>query len=132
MDNIFGVRLKALRMEKGYTQRTLAEKLGISPSAVGMYEQGRREPDNKTIIKLCRIFDVSGDYLIGTSDSDGQQNSVEVSEVFDEFTRKLSEQEGLMFDGILLNNEDRRKIIDAIKVVAAIARQQHKTALGNE
>ena len=127
-----GSRIRELRKRAGMTQSELASKLGVSPSAVGMYEQGRREPDNKIIIKLCRIFDVSGDYLIGTSDSDGQQNSVEVSEVFDEFTRKLSEQEGLMFDGILLNNEDRRKIIDAIKVVAAIARQQHKTALGNE
>ena len=37
-----------------------------------------------------------------------------------------------MFDGVPLNNSDRMKIIDAIKVVAAIARQQHKSALGEE
>ena len=37
-------------------------------------------------------------------------------------------QDGLMCDGVPLNNEDRMKIIDAIKVVAAIARQQHKKA----
>lgn len=126
-----GSRIRELRKRAGMTQSELASRLGISASAVGMYEQGRREPDNKTIVKLCQLFEVSGDYLIGTSDSTASNGSVEVSEVFDEFTRKLSEQEGLMFDGILLNNEDRRKIIDAIKVVAAIARQQHKNALGN-
>ena len=59
MDNIFGKQLKELRTEKGYTQRTLAEKLGISPSAVGMYEQGRREPDNEMLSKLCYILETT-------------------------------------------------------------------------
>ena len=94
------------------------------------YEQGRREPDSTILLRLCSIFDVSVDYLLGNSDLQESGGNVEVSEVFDEFTRKLSQQEGLMFDGVPLNNEDRMKIIDAIKVVAAIALQQHKSALG--
>ena len=65
MDNIFGKQLKELRTEKGYTQRTLAEKLGISPSAVGMYEQGRREPDNEMLSKLCYILETTTDNLLG-------------------------------------------------------------------
>lgn len=130
MKNKMGKRIKELRKAHGLTQSELASRLGISASAVGMYEQGRREPDSTILLRLCGIFDVSGDYLLGNSDLENSAGSVEVSEVFDEFTRKLSQQEGLMFDGVPLNNEDRMKIIDAIKVVAAIALQQHKSALG--
>ena len=92
-----------------------------------MYEQDRREPDSRILSKLCEIFGVSGDYFIG-AEKESSDEGVEVSEVFDEFTRRLTMQDGLMFDGVPLNNEDRMKIIDAIKVVAAIARQQHKKA----
>lgn len=119
-----GSKIKQLRKQAGMTQSELAGRLGISPSAVGMYEQDRREPDSRILSKLCGIFGVSGDFFI-RSDKPGE-SSVEVSEVFDEFTRRLTTQEGLMFDGEPLNNEDRMKIIDAIKVVAAIATQQHR------
>ena len=46
-------------------QKEVAEALGISVSCYGGYEQGYREPDLKTLIKLCRFFDVSSDYLLG-------------------------------------------------------------------
>ncbi len=126
MKSRMGKRIRELRKASGMTQAELAAKLGVSSSAVGMYEQGRREPDSNIMRKLCTIFDVSGDYLLGQCELENHTGSMEVSEVFDEFTRKLSQQEGLMFDGVPLNHEDRMKIIDAIKVVAAIARQQHK------
>ncbi len=120
-----GSKIKQLRKQAGLTQSELAGRLGISPSAVGMYEQDRREPDSRILSKLCGIFGVSGDYFIG-SEKAVSESSVEVSEVFDEFTRRLTSEEGLMFDGVPLNSEDRMKIIDAIRVVAAIAQQQHR------
>jgi transcriptional regulator with XRE-family HTH domain len=46
------------------TQAALAKRLGVSPSAVGMYEQGRREPSYDILIALSREFDVTIDYLI--------------------------------------------------------------------
>lgn len=125
-----GTKIKNLRKRNGLTQSELASKLGISPSAVGMYEQDRREPDRRILGRLCEIFDVNGDYFIG-ADKDEYSGGIEVTEVFDEFTRRLTLQDGLMFDGVPLNNEDRMKIIDAIKVVAAIAKQQHKKAAGS-
>ena len=120
-----GSKIRQLRKQAGLTQSELAAKLGISPSAVGMYEQDRREPDGRILSKLCGIFGVRGDHFI-MSDKASPDGSIEVSEVFDEFTKRLTTEEGLMFDGVPLNNEDRMKIIDAIKVVAAIAKQQHK------
>lgn len=59
-----GLRIAALRREAGLSQAQLAQKLQISPSAMGMYEQGRREPSLQLIGELARIFRVSTDYLI--------------------------------------------------------------------
>lgn len=131
MKKSLGNKIKELRKQKQLTQSELAAMLRISPSAVGMYEQGRREPDSETLLKLCDIFNVSSDYLLGKEDVIKKENGcVEVSDVFDELTEKLMAQQGLMFDGTPLNDEDRMKIIDALKVVAAIARQQHKRSMG--
>ena len=59
-----GLRIAALRREAGLSQAQLAQKLQISPSAMGMYEQGRREPSLQLIGELARVLKVSTDYLI--------------------------------------------------------------------
>jgi len=58
---------KHLRIEKGYTQETLAKALGISRSAVGMYESGKRIPDSEDLEKFADFFNVDIDYLLGRS-----------------------------------------------------------------
>lgn len=57
-------RIIFLRKKTGISQADLARALRISPSTVGMYEQGRRIPDLETLIAMSRFFDVSLDYLI--------------------------------------------------------------------
>ena len=59
------LQLKRLRKTNRMTQQDVADRLDISASAVGMYEQGRREPDLATLVKLADIFGVSVDQLIG-------------------------------------------------------------------
>lgn len=61
--------LKRLREEKNMTQAELGKALEISPSAIGMYEQGRRTPDIPTLKKIASYFNVSLDYLLGSSTS---------------------------------------------------------------
>ena len=60
---MLGVRIAALRRQVGLSQSELAQQLQVSPSAVGMYEQGRREPSLETLVHMSRIFGVSLDYL---------------------------------------------------------------------
>ena len=64
MTELFGKRIAALRRAKGLNQKQLAEKLNISPSAIGMYEQGRREPSLALIVELSKILSVSTDFLL--------------------------------------------------------------------
>lgn len=63
----FGSILKNLRLSRNITQGELAAKLGISRSAVGMYETGGREPDFEMMEAIADIFNVDMDYLMGRS-----------------------------------------------------------------
>lgn len=64
----FCERLKSIRKECGMTQKDVYERLGISPNGYASYEQGRTEPSLETLIQLCRIFEISADYLLGLTD----------------------------------------------------------------
>ena len=60
--------LRELRTQKGLTQAELSKTLQVSASSIGMYEQGRREPDNETLGKIANYFNVTNDYLLGRTD----------------------------------------------------------------
>ena len=59
-----GMRISQLRREKNMTQRDLARALNVSPSAIGMYEQGRRQPSADLIVAICQEFSVSTQWLL--------------------------------------------------------------------
>lgn len=61
---MLGDRIALLRRGRGWSQTELARQLHISASAVGMYEQGRREPSLDGIVELSEAFGVSADYLL--------------------------------------------------------------------
>ncbi len=66
--NIFGSKLKELRLEKGLTQRALGEALGFCNQTVSFWESGQREPDLDALVKVAKYFDISVDYLLGNSE----------------------------------------------------------------
>jgi transcriptional regulator with XRE-family HTH domain len=61
---MLGERIAALRRARGLSQAELAVKLKISASAMGMYEQGRREPSAQMLVLLARELEVSTDFLL--------------------------------------------------------------------
>lgn len=61
---MLGARIASMRRNAGLSQSQLAKKLGISASAMGMYEQGRREPPLDIVIALSENLQVSTDYLL--------------------------------------------------------------------
>ena len=63
--------LRELRIQKGLTQAELSKALQVSASSIGMYEQGRREPDNETLGRIANFFNVTTDYLLGRTDEPG-------------------------------------------------------------
>lgn len=61
---MIGMRIALLRAGNGWSQAELARRIGVSASAVGMYEQGRREPSLDLVVRLANEFGVTTDYLL--------------------------------------------------------------------
>ena len=57
-------RIAVVRKSKGLTQEQLGELLGVSRQAVSKWESGQTVPDALTVAKLCRVLDVSADYVL--------------------------------------------------------------------
>ena len=73
---MIGQRIAALRKNAHLSQAELARILGVSPSAVGMYEQGRREPSAAGLVALAQVFGVTTDYLLTGKPSRPEDSAV--------------------------------------------------------
>ena len=60
--------LRKLWEAKGLTQPELAELFGSTQSAISNYESGTREPDISLLMRFAEYFDVTVDYLVGSTD----------------------------------------------------------------
>lgn len=67
MDNITdtSTRLKVLRIQKGYTQEEIANRLHVSRQAVSRWETGKSSPDIDNLTLLGEIYEVSVDEILG-------------------------------------------------------------------
>ncbi|WP_083122541.1 helix-turn-helix domain-containing protein [Megasphaera sp. DISK 18] len=109
----FSLLFKQLREQHGLTQYQLGQKLNISPSAIGMYEQGRRLPDIPILIKIASYFGTSLDYLLNNSVT---KNNLPVNSPKD--LNKFLQQTEIIFNGNIyhLMTEDRDIVIKALDV----------------
>ena len=67
-------RLKNLRLQNSFSQRTLAGRIGASQKSVDNWEKGVAEPSAVAIAKLADIFGCSADYILGREDEFGIVN----------------------------------------------------------
>lgn len=114
--NEFPQKLKKLRQSYGLTQAEAARRLGVSASTVGMYEQGRREPDLETTQKICELYNVTPDYLV----NEGFNAPAEIHDMINTLRARMRRSEGIMFDGVPVSEEDTEKIFDAMLLAARL------------
>ena len=60
-------RLKELREKAYITQEQVAEKIGIKREQYRRYENGTNEIKASHIIKFCKLYNITADYLLGLS-----------------------------------------------------------------
>lgn len=113
----FPAKLKNLRLQHGLTQMELAEKLKTSQSSITGWEQGRREPDFRTIQRIAEFFNVPMSALLPSEDNVTDDYVAAVAE-----SLHLNPKLRLLFDrSKYLSDSD----LDAvIAVVSAIKRER--------
>ena len=81
-------KLVNLRKSKGLSQEALAEKIGVSRHAVSKWERAESSPDTDKLIALSRLYDITLDDMVGSS-QDSFERKVEVSDNVEENSNKV-------------------------------------------
>ncbi|MBQ6043672.1 MAG: helix-turn-helix transcriptional regulator [Clostridia bacterium] len=61
-------RLRDLREDNDKTQKEIADLLGTSQTMYARYERGANEMPIRHLIRLCRYYKVSSDFILGLTD----------------------------------------------------------------
>ncbi len=104
-----GNKLRNLRENQGLLQKELADRLDISASTIGMYEQGRRQPDNDTLKKISQFFGVSIDYLLDNEIPNTNLKDNELKEI--EALKKALQKSGFLSGEEDLTDEELEKVM---------------------
>ena len=107
----FPNRLAQLRKQRGYTQETLAEAIGITKSQVYRYETGASQPTLEVIRKLALTLGVSSDQLI--FDEDERRPEERFARLLESLSRLDPDEQHVveeMIDGILLKHDAKRYV----------------------
>lgn len=67
---MIGERLQEIRRDNGDTQQSLAAKLSVSKPTIQSWELEKSSPSHEMLVTICRLYQVSSDYLLGLSDED--------------------------------------------------------------
>ena len=99
-----GQKIRAKRMERGWSQRDLAAKMHYSDhSTIGKIETGKVDIPQSRIVQFAEVLDVSIAYLMGWEEENGQKEKPpgdgELSEgqqALIEFARTVPEEKAEM------------------------------------
>ena len=96
-------RIKLLRKSRGFSQVRMADILGVTRSAVSMWEIDQSQPDGEMLVRIANLFGVSTDYLLGR---DAQTEKPAVSDELTDDERELLR----LYRG--LDEKGRKKAVD--------------------
>ncbi len=97
-----GNTIKSLRVRDNLTQDELAKYLAVSRSTIGMYEQGKREPNMEIMEKIADFFNVDMNYLLGIN-----KNLNKTEYYLDLKTQQMAQE--------ILENEELKALFDATR-----------------
>lgn len=114
----FGLRLKSLMKDKGFTQASLGNKIGITQGALQKCLSGRNYLEFATMMKVSKILGVSLDYLaFGDAEKPHIDDAeLAVLQALDEHTYKKSEEEILYLLSLVkhLQARSREEILEIV------------------
>ena len=102
---MIGDRLKEIRRDAKHHQSDLAALLNVSVPTIKSWEGEKSSPGHDMLVQICRLYNVSADYLLGLTDDDPflrKKKKERLSPENQEFLRKLE-------DLLLLDQERQAK-----------------------
>ena len=126
------VRLKELRQQNGYTQKELSKLVNYSQNLISTWESGTHESNNKALISLANIFNVSVDYLIGDENNIPKEIN---NSVYIKLTKHLSpNQQSYIKDNVNLDEPQAMQAnvyIKGLKKASGYYKKSYKLKLIN-
>lgn len=108
MKNEFPKKLTELRMQKGWSQKDAAAKLGISQALLSHYEKGIRECGLDFLIRAAELYSCTTDYLLGVSSTPRASSEPDA----DNITADLREYPSL--------SKSRQEVCDTLNILYSI------------
>lgn len=133
-----GEIIKKLRTEYGYSQKDLAALLNVAQNTISNWENGTREPDNKTLIKLSEIFNCTTDYLLGRTNIQNPYIPEEYSDKYKVNKHDMTQYEdfitqaGIFFMNDEIAEEDKEKLFRDISELFWKAKEMNKKKYGKK
>ncbi len=128
-EETIGERIRQLRKELHLTQAEFAEKIGLKPTAVLMYEKGSRKVTEQSLSLIVQNFGVNESWLrYGTGEIMQRTDETLLAQLADEY-HLSADQQVLVKSFLSLTSEQRASIVDAVCDAAAAiqrAREQRK------
>ena len=118
----FSTRIKLLRLKQGMSQAELAESIGVAVSIVGMYEQGRREPDFPTFLSMCIKLNTTPDYVLGL-EKRFKPKLFEIEALLSEFTEEMKNNNKLLCNGKRISKEARESLAISFFTALEVAKK---------
>ena len=98
-----GEKIRYLRIKSNLTSKELSRIINISESSISLYENDKRKPSIKLIIKMADFFNVSTDFLLGVSTNTLSElvkdTEADISTLLENIITLLSNQNYIIFDG---------------------------------
>ena len=99
-DNI-GKNIREVRLEKGFSQEELANRLNVSRQTISKWEVGESTPDMENLVAISELFEISLDELVLNKVPEEADTSAQV--VKSEFYSDIKEN--------VLTDENRKKVL---------------------
>lgn len=120
----FSDNLRMLRAKYKLSQQDIGEIVGLTSQAVSKWENDIAQPDNDSLIKLAKYFNVSIDFLLGIEKDDEEKgneaNSVRNNNKFDELEKLFKKNRDILTED---DEETIRFLIE--KRIRDIDKQNH-------
>lgn len=118
----FSERLKQMRIKSGFSQVEFAKAVNVSPSTIGMYEQGRRKPDLPTLLSICLVLGTTPNDIL-EQDKKFKKGPIEIDEILFEFIAGIKENNQLLCGGAPLDKATREKLAVSLTTALEVAKK---------